>query len=146
MNGHRLARQCTIYMPLSAGARLRRQLFRQAAIARAAPRQGIGEAKREPFQPAHAIIAPLSVHKSGGGETRVAPTSNASRLSTLRIAWFAATPPAATSALGVPNGCGKGQSGAEPVKYDVNDCLLKARTEISNVLVGQRCDLLRFQS
>ena len=52
--------------------------------------------------PAQAIMAPLSVHNAGGGATSATPTSNATRCRTLRIAWLAATPPAQTSAVGVP--------------------------------------------
>ena len=47
-------------------------------------------------------MAPLSVHNSAGGTTRVLPTSKATCCSTLRIASLAATPPAATTAVGVP--------------------------------------------
>src|SRR5262249_13644945 len=52
--------------------------------------------------PAHAIIAPLSVHNCGGGTTSTVPASKATRCKTLRIASLAATPPAATSAVGLP--------------------------------------------
>ena len=52
--------------------------------------------------PAQAIMAPLSVHSSGGGTTSTVPASNAIWCSTLRIASLAATPPAATSAVGLP--------------------------------------------
>ncbi len=47
-------------------------------------------------------MAPLSVHSSAGGTTRAVPTSKAIRASTFRIASLAATPPAATKAVGAP--------------------------------------------
>ncbi len=52
--------------------------------------------------PAQAIIAPLSVHSSGGGTTSTVPNSKASRCRIFRIASLAATPPAATSEEGMP--------------------------------------------
>ncbi len=53
--------------------------------------------------PAQAIIAPLSVHNAGGGMINCVPALVATSCNAPRIAWLAATPPAATSALGVPN-------------------------------------------
>src|SRR5262249_13777903 len=52
--------------------------------------------------PAQAIMAPLSVHSAAGGATSTVPVSNATWCRTLRIARLAATPPAATSAFGLP--------------------------------------------
>src|SRR5262249_32258817 len=52
--------------------------------------------------PAQAIMAPLSVQSAGGGTVSTVPAAIATRLSARRIAWLAATPPAATSAVGPP--------------------------------------------
>ena len=100
----RLARSFwLICTPPCVGARLARRRSRRAASARAAPRRAYRSA-RAPSRsaPAQAIMAPLSVHNSSGGATSTVPASMATRCSTSRIAWLAATPPAATSALGAP--------------------------------------------
>ena len=47
-------------------------------------------------------MAPLSVHRAGGGMTSTVPASLATLPSAVRIAALAATPPAATSAAGCP--------------------------------------------
>ena len=53
--------------------------------------------------PAQAIIAPLSVHSAGGGMISVVCAFAATSCNAPRMAWLAATPPAATSARGGPN-------------------------------------------
>jgi len=53
--------------------------------------------------PAAPIMAPLSVHSAGGGMISVVSALAAISCSAPRIAWLAATPPAATSARGAPN-------------------------------------------
>src|SRR5205823_10837217 len=52
---------------------------------------------RSRSMPAQAIIAPLSVHKAGGGATRRNPVSSARPLRHLRSLLLAATPPPTTS-------------------------------------------------
>ena len=82
-------------------------------------------------------MAPLSVHSSGGGTTSAVPASKASRCSALRIAWLAATPPAATSAVGVPQRVAEQpQAGRRRSTIDVDDGLLEGRAEIGDVLVA----------
>ena len=86
------ARQCVEWsvMPASpadctllfAVVRLRQRRPRRVASVRAAqPQAGSVRPSAQPLQPAHAIIAPLSVAQVGGGTTSVAPTSKARRLS-----------------------------------------------------------------
>ncbi|MFN5670578.1 MAG: hypothetical protein ACK47P_25480, partial [Bradyrhizobium sp.] len=50
--------------------------------------------------PAQAIIAPLSVQSAGGGMISVVCAFAATSCNALRMAWLAATPPAATNARG----------------------------------------------
>ena len=96
--------------------------------------------------PAHAIMAPLSVHSSAGGTTSAVPVSNAMRCSTLRIASLAATPPAATSAVGLPITLLEHlHAGAQPVGDHVDHGLLERSAQIADVVVAQRRDLLGFE-
>ena len=93
--------------------------------------------------PAQAIIAPLSVQSSAGGTTSLMPPSNATRCSTLRIASLAATPPAATSAVGAPIARAEHlHAGAQPIVDQLHHRLLERRAQISHVLVGERRDPL----
>ena len=82
-------------------------------------------------------MAPLSVHRAGGGATSDVPTSKATRCSTLRIAWLAATPPAQTSAVGLPIWSAEHlQPGAQPIHDHIAHRLLKRRAEIGDVAVA----------
>ena len=91
-------------------------------------------------------MAPLSVHRAGGGATSSVPTSKATRCSTLRIAWLAATPPAQTSAVGVPTRArNMRKPAAQPVSHHIDHRLLERRAQIGDVLIGQRRDLFRFE-
>ena len=88
--------------------------------------------------PAQAIIAPLSVQSSGGGATSTVPRLDRdAHAARARIDWLAATPPAATSAVGAPN-CARNsrKPGAQPVDNHVDHGLLERRAQIRDVLIG----------
>ncbi len=68
----------------------------QRARAGASSASHMPPAKRS--TPAQAIIAALSVHSQPGGTLKRRPCVFARSASAVRIAWFAATPPATTSA------------------------------------------------
>jgi len=78
-------------------------IFVRAASARGVPRpscQFKPAASRS--APAHAIIAPLSVHSAGGGIDQRGLRVGCDRLQRARIAWLAATAAGWTSARGAP--------------------------------------------
>ena len=66
---------------------------------------------------------------------------------TLRIAWLAATPPAATSARRRAElARNMLQAGAQPVEHHVDHRLLERGAQIGDVLIAQRRDLLGFEA
>ena len=59
---------------------------------------------------------------------------------------MAATPPAATSAVGAPIfGAEQAQAGAQPVEHHFHHRLLERGAQIGDVLVGERRDFFGFQ-
>ena len=82
--------------------------------------------------PAQAIIAPLSVQSAGGGTISTVPAAMATRLSARRIAWLAATPPAATSAVGPPRAlvAAGGVAANRAIRESLHDVATKAGTTL----------------
>ena len=78
--------------------------------------------------PAHATMIALSVHNAMGGATRAKPWASAARSSRWRRYWFAATPPATTSAwAGRLLGAQQAHRAGRPVDQHVANSRLEAR-------------------
>ena len=106
-------------------------------------RAGRGRAvRRRPRRSSRA----LSVHSAGGGTTSGTWSCRATSSSASRIAWLAATPPAATSAVGAPK---RSRNSRRPWRSRSVTISTTASwneaAEVGDVLVRQRRDLLGLE-
>src|SRR5262249_30629596 len=86
LNGHALPPSAYLYAAVRRSAPSAAAISSSGQRARGAVSKGSFKPSASRSHPAQAIIAPLSVQSSGGGATKVAPTSKARRLRTFRIA------------------------------------------------------------